>query len=117
MSESNDPVLAAIRTERKQLEQRLVVLLEMEQKLTGTAPRSLLRPEKAPAGELRKAQLAALRSAGDVTSSNLKKRVMDDGYPHHINGQYFTKTLRSLVSGKLVVKTENGAYSTYRLKR
>lgn len=114
-----DPILIAIRAERKTIEARLVVLNEAERKLTGKPPASSLQiiHPKTPPGEIRAAQLAKLRGAGWITSAELKKRILSARLLPRTNGQIFTSSLRKLVGDGLVEKDENGAHSTYKLRR
>jgi hypothetical protein len=120
MSPPKDPVLDAVINERQLLERRIKVLdgIERQLRAAGPAPRPTpgVGTNRAPSGELRRAMLAALKGAGPVMSAALKKRIRSGGYEHHINGQYFTKTLRGLVKEKVVLKEPNGAYSTYALR-
>lgn len=113
-----DPVLSAIEKERRALRVRLEILDKMERDIkrapqpTGIA---VVRPH-APHGLLRAAIASALAKGRAFTSAELKARIRAAGYKHHINSQYFTKTLRVMVTDREVKKTPNGGHSTYALR-
>lgn len=119
MRTAKDPVLSAIVLERQKLERRIKVLSALESQLRAAGPAPAPTPgvngQRAPKGALREAIIDAMKGAGEIMSSRLKRKLRESGYDNHINGQYFTKTLRSLVEEGAVAKKSNGAYSTYRL--
>ena len=116
---TKDPVLIAIRKERVQLERRLLVLNEAERKITGKPPESAFQliAQRTARGEIRAAQLAKLRGAGWILSTDLKKLVLEARLLQRVNAQVWTNSLRALVGDGLVEKKENGKWSTYRLRR
>lgn len=116
----SDPVLKAVENERRALRARLAALDEIERQLK-RAPRPngvvVVQP-RAPSGALRDSMLAALRrEKRPIMSRPLKLKVIHSGYDHHLNDQYWTKVLRSLVDEGIVTKTPNGSFSEYQLKR
>lgn len=113
-----DPILSAIEKERRTLQARLATLAAMERaiKKSPRPPGIAVLPPRAPNGLLREVVLKALKQTGPTTSAQLKAHIRKGGYEHPISGQYFTKTLKALVTDREVMKEPNGGYSTYALR-
>lgn len=120
MITKNDPIIAAITAEEQALEKRLVLLRETKRKLAEidgfTVPAIPTGGfVRTPEGELKKAILEGLKRAGPIMMADLKRKIVEAGYPHHVNSQYATKTIKALVKQRVVKKVDNGPYSTYQL--